>query len=994
MAAVGPMSDNHSSHAGGPGDEGNHMLGDSNLDWIASILKFEDMDATLVSAAGGLDFSDFPSTPPQSSIDVDFLNELQKPLDLSALEQPIDITDLESQKATLDILNGNPFDNDDGGVFYVDGGFWTANTLAEHPPIEAFAKLEFDYGHDFYMSTLNIVIGRPSKPLPRKNYGRAKYNTRDLYANSAPGGQEVKVPVFPPSSVNANSVSRRHLRIWYNYEFSCFQATGLSETGFAVSRKNEDTPEEYPRGYTVYLVSGDTISIGSISFRFFLPDPVDNDCIPVEPTPGLPDHIIGDLLSHSDSESDSDDDGDDEDEGTDESGLESREASHDADTPAPGVNGEIDDSSLMPPPPPKRGRGRPPKNGISVREQKILKRQAQEEFLANGGNVANLDISKYGNIHVEKLFAKEGERMQSQLEREARKKQKLEEKEAKIREKQAAKDLKPPKPPKERKKKRSLEKTYPYFKVKAETTGWQSSVRHNLRGSGEGGSALFERGERSGKGFIWKIAEGANIEKERRKRRSAASPPPPRTSLSAPQSQQPQMVGPPSANWTQAAAQAGQFPQPSQATQQYPIQNTASVQNIPAGTPHQSKVGFQPVPVHAPPQRVAVQQVQVTNNSQPQTQPTPPSLGTYTTTPQRQSVPQATVPPLSWDPSQPKQPHRVPAPVSSSGAPVAPVPPNRPAAAIPQAQQPLQQAQHRQVVSAPQPATPGVIRAQIPGPPAPKPPASTTSGQIHAQSTTTSVLPTPKATGRAQELLENPLFQKLLRERMAKFPGIPAQEQIKLAFVEYKQLKNKAENQNGQKVNVAKSTVQSAPIPKPPVPVQRVYHGEQGPQRQAVTPQNTVQVPPKMVPAAAPIPRPPLPSVQNQTQPPQQTNTAVPVTPQQPKPVAASIAPGSVPSQQRATNSSRLQNLSKDPKKKAEMLEMLKRYKESVKEKKAMPQGSSTGAAPNSTIKQPTDGAAQMQQPANTIAGVKRPAADAALDMAPLMKRPAIGSQQ
>jgi hypothetical protein len=58
-----------------------------------------------------------------------------------------------------------------------------------------------------------------------------------------------------------------------------------------------------------------------------------------------------------------------------------------------------------------------------------------------------------------------------------------------------------------------IERKYPYYKFKTTTSGWQSSVRHNL-----GQHDAFVKGDKEGKGFNWKINKNVSIEKERRKR--------------------------------------------------------------------------------------------------------------------------------------------------------------------------------------------------------------------------------------------------------------------------------------------------------------------------------------------------------------------------------------------------------------------------------------------------------------------------------------------
>ncbi len=63
-----------------------------------------------------------------------------------------------------------------------------------------------------------------------------------------------------------------------------------------------------------------------------------------------------------------------------------------------------------------------------------------------------------------------------------------------------------------------IEKKYPWYKFKTTTSGWQSSVRHNL-----GQHDAFVKGDKEGKGFNWRVNPDVSIEKERRKRQ--ISPP-------------------------------------------------------------------------------------------------------------------------------------------------------------------------------------------------------------------------------------------------------------------------------------------------------------------------------------------------------------------------------------------------------------------------------------------------------------------------------------
>ncbi|KAI9695168.1 MAG: hypothetical protein M1820_008874 [Bogoriella megaspora] len=61
----------------------------------------------------------------------------------------------------------------------------------------------------------------------------------------------------------------------------------------------------------------------------------------------------------------------------------------------------------------------------------------------------------------------------------------------------------------------AIERKYPWFKFRVPTTGWQSSVRHNL-----GQNDMFVKVDKDGKGWMWTIKEGATPENQKRKRSS------------------------------------------------------------------------------------------------------------------------------------------------------------------------------------------------------------------------------------------------------------------------------------------------------------------------------------------------------------------------------------------------------------------------------------------------------------------------------------------
>jgi hypothetical protein len=103
-----------------------------------------------------------------------------------------------------------------------------------------------------------------------------------------------------------------------------------------------------------------------------------------------------------------------------------------------------------------------------------------------------------------------------------------------------------------------IEKKYPWYKFKTTTSGWQSSVRHNL-----GQHDAFVKGDKEGKGFNWRINPEVSIEKERRKRqvsppvnhaqRQPYYPPPPNGYPGYPQPGHPYYPGMPPHGMPQAA---------------------------------------------------------------------------------------------------------------------------------------------------------------------------------------------------------------------------------------------------------------------------------------------------------------------------------------------------------------------------------------------------------------------------------------------------------
>ncbi|RMZ76579.1 hypothetical protein DV737_g4741, partial [Chaetothyriales sp. CBS 132003] len=75
---------------------------------------------------------------------------------------------------------------------------------------------------------------------------------------------------------------------------------------------------------------------------------------------------------------------------------------------------------------------------------------------------------------------------------------------------------------------RMIKMRYPFFVYRVESDGWQSSVRHNLN---QEWNKLFEKGDKEGKGFAWRAIPGAIHPQTERKR---AAPAPPTSKLKPP----------------------------------------------------------------------------------------------------------------------------------------------------------------------------------------------------------------------------------------------------------------------------------------------------------------------------------------------------------------------------------------------------------------------------------------------------------------------------
>lgn len=220
----------------------------------------------------------------------------------------------------------------------------------------------------------------------------------------------------------------------------------------------------------------------------------------------------------------------------------------------------------MPMPQKKRGPGRPPKNGImSKREQQLAKKEAQQRLLEEQmQHIPNMGMSVPGKNKVGR--PRKNTLDDSPVKTEKRKYTKRKPKEEtqgfpqqhlgsgdengfpkQYKEKKSTKPPRSPSPtfneadltPEQLAKPqanyvtlihealsnsptgqmslpqiyRAIQRRYPFFVLKCNTNGWQSSVRHNLSQH-----HAFRKVERDGKGWMWAIVDGVSIEKEKKRR--------------------------------------------------------------------------------------------------------------------------------------------------------------------------------------------------------------------------------------------------------------------------------------------------------------------------------------------------------------------------------------------------------------------------------------------------------------------------------------------
>ena len=412
------------------------------------------------------------------------------------------------------------------------------------------------------------------------------------------------VPIQPPplpqgAPSSGRAISRKHLKIGYNFEESLFEIQILGRNGAFVD------DEYYAQGDIQTLTNGSIIQIGGVGIRFVLPDVGPGETgaetrLGSDPLSGgkmsfdMAESIEGGSDDVDDNEErcqeikkveKKEDEDEDEDVEEEEKEIEEEEEEEEAEEPQAlhrRAKGKKKPEPEPLPTPKRKGPGRPPKNGIiSKREQALLARQAREKakVVAERDSGTPKDPSRVKAGKDKKIVKKEQPLPQTNGKRKYTKRTRATgtDDQRAVRESteqtdsvppeqsiaaklppKPAKEKKPPKPPRspspvwdeatltpEQLVKppqnyivlihealsnsetgamalpqiyRAMQRKYPYFKLRATTVGWQSSVRHNLSQN-----PAFRKIERDGKGWMWGLVPGVSIEREKKRR---ATPPP------------------------------------------------------------------------------------------------------------------------------------------------------------------------------------------------------------------------------------------------------------------------------------------------------------------------------------------------------------------------------------------------------------------------------------------------------------------------------------
>ena len=398
------------------------------------------------------------------------------------------------------------------------------------------------------------------------------------------------IPIHPPTFMDGagahKSISRRHIKIAFNFEKHLFEATVLGRNGCYVNDEfvyPEDVRE---------LHNGSILQIGGVGVRFVLPDvPEGATGAELRESSDPLSGGIGFGMANSDAEDlEREDVGNEEEQDLEEEddgqGMEQIEPTEDEDEeeeeeeePEPKVvltKGKTKKKLEPPPPPAKRkGPGRPPKNGVSSkREQALQAKEAREEAKSQIRKASGIveergkrKIAKEEKVRKQAELQPNGKRKYTKrkrtggLEDQQRMREDTEKTESAPPEQALAAAL-PPKPPKEKKPVkpprspspvfdestmtpeqlakpqssyvvliyealknsatgamslpqiyRAIERKYPFYKLRVQTQGWQSSVRHNLSQHG-----AFKKIQRNGKGWMWGLVPDVAIDKEKKRR--------------------------------------------------------------------------------------------------------------------------------------------------------------------------------------------------------------------------------------------------------------------------------------------------------------------------------------------------------------------------------------------------------------------------------------------------------------------------------------------
>ncbi|KAH0536734.1 hypothetical protein FGG08_006406 [Glutinoglossum americanum] len=387
------------------------------------------------------------------------------------------------------------------------------------------------------------------------------------------------IPIHPPAVTTGTGshkgISRKHAKIAYNFDTHIFEVEIKGKNGAFVD------DQWYAPGDVRPLKSGSFIQIGGVGIRFLLPEVVLGQGDAEEQGYNHDDKEMSfafengrgvEMSSGADEGNEDDDEGGesgDEDDEEEEDEVDGEERDEDDKREEEEAQESPSPEPLPQPPPVRRGPGRPPKNGISKRERELAEKEAKEKAKAREKgkrSVPPVTKNKVGrprkNSRPETPPPKPEKRKYT--------KRKVADATGSPTKTKKEKDPKEPKPQKEKKEKRppkpprspspvfdeskltaeelqkpqasyvilihealtnsktgamslpqiyrAIERKYPFYKLRVQTTGWQSSVRHNLSQH-----HAFRKVERDGKGWLWGIVPGVSIEKERKKR---MSPPP------------------------------------------------------------------------------------------------------------------------------------------------------------------------------------------------------------------------------------------------------------------------------------------------------------------------------------------------------------------------------------------------------------------------------------------------------------------------------------